>query len=72
MTTLLIDKHDVRVGDAIFFQGDFRTVSTKDIKRDPFMGLSIFGDTFRGGLEKVKVLDIRRTNPLGFFETGCK
>jgi hypothetical protein len=65
MKTLTIHKNDVRVGDAILFNGDFKTVSNKDIKEGGFFGRTIFGDSFRNGFDLVTVLDIRRSNPLG-------
>lgn len=65
MKTLLIDKKDVKIGDAVFHHGDFRTVCKKDITRDPLLGICIFGDSFMTGHKKVEVLDIRKTNPLG-------
>jgi hypothetical protein len=48
--------NDVAVGEAIFFKGKYRTVGKKDIKRNSFMGRSIFGDSFSSGHKLVKVL----------------
>jgi hypothetical protein len=39
----------IMAGDTIFHDGKDRTVSKKDIKRDDFMGISIFGDCYRLG-----------------------
>jgi hypothetical protein len=39
----------IRAGDTIFHDGKDMTVSKKDIKRDAFMGISIFGDSYRLG-----------------------
>lgn len=40
---------DVKVGDIIFHDGKWRTVGKKDIKEDPFMGRTIFGDSYQLG-----------------------
>lgn len=41
------------VGDVIFHDGADRTVCAKDIKHDPFMGRSIFGDCYHCGHKSV-------------------
>lgn len=52
---VLTDRDDVRVGDQVLCKdGNIRTVCSKDIKWDSFMGTSIFGDTYVLGREKVK------------------
>ena len=45
--------NDIQVGDVIQFHGKMATVCRNDIKYDPFMGRSIFGDTFCLGLTPV-------------------
>ena len=48
-------KDDIRVGDIILCKdGEMRTVCRNNIKYDSFMGLSLFGDTYKLGYEKVK------------------
>lgn len=47
---------DVRVGDTVFHDGKWRTVGKKDIKEDPFMGRTIFGDSYQLGY---KLLQLR-------------
>lgn len=41
-------------GDTIFYEGYWRTVSLSDVRYDPFMGHSVFGDSFRFGKTLVK------------------
>lgn len=51
-------KDEVQVGDAIKRNdGEFHTVCAKDIKRCPLMGVTIFGDSFKLGYERVEVLE---------------
>lgn len=50
-----IHKEDVQVGDTIICDdGVMRTVCQNNITRDSFMGILIFGSSYRLGLEKVK------------------
>ena len=58
----VVEKHvsEVRVGDEIWFDGHVRTVCKKDIGRDPFMGSSVFGDSFKLGTEPVKCFEAQR------------
>lgn len=51
----LVHKNEVKVGDAIMFNGKFRTVCAKDIQQCHFMGRTIFGDSFVLGRVKVEV-----------------
>lgn len=51
----LVDKEDINVGDAIICEdGIMRTVSRNNITRDSFMGLCIFGSSYKLGYQKVK------------------
>ena len=43
---------DIKVGDCIEHQGRLMTVCSKDIKKG-FMGLTIFGDSYRLGRQLV-------------------
>ena len=53
--TQLVHKNDIRVGDTILCKdGNLRTVCKNNIKYDSFMGLSIFGDSYMLGYEKVQ------------------
>lgn len=50
----LIDKEDIKIGDIILCNdGDNRTVCKNNIMNG-FMGLCLFGDSYRLGIEKVK------------------
>ena len=40
---------EVKVGDIVFHDGEWRTVGKKDIKEDPFMGRTLFGDSYQLG-----------------------
>lgn len=42
----------IKGGDTIVYNGKLKTVSFKDIKRSPFMGVTIFGDYFNIGYKK--------------------
>ena len=44
----------IKGGDTIKHDGQLRTVNEEFIKRDSFMGTSIFGDSYRSGTIKVK------------------
>jgi hypothetical protein len=46
---------EIRAGDTVIHQGQPRTVTRQDIKKCPFMGFSIFGDTYRTGKNPVTV-----------------
>jgi hypothetical protein len=43
----------IKASDTVFHDGETRTVCPKDIKQDAFMGVSIFGDTYRSGRQPV-------------------
>ena len=47
---------DIKAGDTVEHNGELRTVCNNNIKRDPFMGTSIFGDTYRCGTRPVVVV----------------
>ncbi len=44
----------IRAGDAIVHQGKVRTVSNNDFGESAFMGVTIFGDSYRLGTTTVK------------------
>lgn len=44
----MVHVSDIKVGDCIEHQGKLMTVCNKDIKRG-FMGITIFGDSYRSG-----------------------
>ena len=53
MKTELVDVCLIRVGDTIVHRGEIRTVSGNNIKRNRFMGTTLFGDSYRLGYKKV-------------------
>lgn len=48
----------VKAGDVILWDGKDRTVTPKDIKKDSFIGKTIFGDNWKGGHDPVYVKKI--------------
>lgn len=61
MTTEKVHISRIRIGDAIIHNGKERTVTGEFIKRDSFMGISIFGDTYHFGYKLVERV-IYKTN----------
>ena len=49
-----VHKEEIQAGDLIEFRNEVKTICKSNIKRDPFMGLTIFGDNYKGGKLKVK------------------
>lgn len=50
----LVDKEKIKIGDTILCEdGNIRTVCKNNISRG-FMGMCIFGNPYRLGIEKVK------------------
>ncbi len=56
---------DISPGDTILFHGEMKTVYKSSIKRDKFMGTSIFGDCYMGGRKLVEKVVIKRVMPDG-------
>ena len=54
---------DIKAGDTIFHNGHLKTVCGCNIKRDAFLGTSLFGDTYMGGRAMVSKADIFRALP---------
>jgi hypothetical protein len=49
----------IKAGDTIIYGGKVTTVSNNNIKRDKFMGITIFGDSYNLGYKLVtKVADL--------------
>ena len=59
-----VKKHidDIHVGDIIRWDNDDRTVGKNDIKRGGFHGTTIFGDSFRSGMDPILVLKVPNWN----------
>jgi hypothetical protein len=55
----------IRPGDAIEVNGGLRTVCNSDLHRSPFMGLTIFGDSYRCGTALVSLAVIDRAKATG-------
>ena len=53
---------EIKVGDIILHNNKCITVYTKNIKRDPFIGITIFGDSYNFGNKNVTVLE-----PIEYF-----
>ena len=58
---------DIQPGDTILLHGELKTVGKSNIKRDKFMGTSIFGDCFMGGIKPVEKVVIKRAMPGGLW-----
>lgn len=59
-----VDKELIRVGDAVYHDGKVQTVSPGDIRRGGFMGLTIFGDSYRLGRQKVKRVEFKKAEAI--------
>lgn len=55
---ILKDRDDIKPGDTILVDGSLKTVSKKDIKKDGVVGITIFGNSYRNGLDKVEYCEI--------------
>ena len=44
----------ISVGDTIEHNGYLRTISGNNIKKDSFMGVTLFGDSYNSGTKTVK------------------
>ena len=58
---------DIQPGDTILFHGNLKTVGKANIKRDPFIGRTIFGDSYMGGRNLVDKAVIKRAMPSGLL-----
>jgi hypothetical protein len=47
-------------GDTVMHNGEMKTVSFNNIKKDSFMGTSIFGDSYKLGTTKVKKIIFKK------------
>ena len=54
---------EIRPGDTILHaDGKIRTVCRNNVRRDSFMGISLFGDTYQLGTIPVKKIIIKSTS----------
>ena len=49
-----VHKDTINCGDMILFDGKIKTVCKKDIKYSEFMGITIFGNSFKLGYQLIK------------------
>lgn len=65
----IIETHitDIKHGDCIIENGVMVTVSSSHIKRDPFFGTTLRGDSYNGGRKAVLKAVIKRAMPNGTF-----
>ena len=65
----IVETHitDIKHGDCIIENGAMVTVSGSHIKRDPFFGTTLRGDSYNGGRKPVLKAEIKRAMPNGTF-----
>ena len=65
----IVETHitDIKHGDCIIENGALVTVSNSHIKRDPFFGTTLRGDSYSGGRKPVLKAVIKRATPNGAF-----
>ena len=65
----IVETHiaDIKHGDCIIENGAMVTVSNSYIKRDPFFGTTLHGDSYSGGRKPVLRVVIKRAMPNGAF-----
>lgn len=51
--------NDIKPGDTVLIGGELRTVTSRDIKHDAFMGRTLFGDSYNLGYNLVTVAVFR-------------
>ncbi|APC44949.1 hypothetical protein SH6_0080 [Shigella phage SH6] len=57
MKTKLVHKSEIKIGDTVVHNGELRTVGKESITKDEFMGLLLFGDSYRLGCKKVELVE---------------
>jgi len=57
MKTKLVHKSEIKIGDTVIHNGELRTVGEESISRDEFMGLLLFGDSYRLGCKMVELVE---------------
>ena len=56
MKTKMVHKSEVKIGDTVIHRGYLRTVGKETFGKDEFMGLTLWGDSYKLGQEKVEVI----------------
>jgi len=49
----IVSVSKIVAGNTVRINGELKTVSNKDLKHCPFFGATLFGDSFRKGVEKI-------------------
>lgn len=57
MKTKLVHKSEIKIGDTVVHNGELRTVGKESITKDEFMGLLLFGDSYRMGCKMVELVE---------------
>lgn len=50
----MVNIDTIKQDDVILHNGDIKTVSNNDIHYNPFMGITVFGDSYHSGYKLVK------------------
>lgn len=50
---------EVKAGDTILHNGEVKTVSGNNIKDNPFIGKTLFGDSYNLGYKQVQMVNFR-------------
>ena len=54
MKTEMVNKHEIKNGDTVVHNGELRTVCKRAFSNDDFMGLLLWGDSYRLGYKPVE------------------
>ena len=54
---------EIKPGDTVMIDGEMRTVGKDNIKTSTFMGITLFGDSYRLGTQPVQKVVIYRAMP---------
>lgn len=57
MKTKMIHKTEVKIGDTVIHNGELKTVGKETFGSDEFMGLLLWGDSYRCGYKKVELVE---------------
>ena len=56
MKIKMVHKSEIKVGDTVIHNGEVRTVGKETLGSDEFMGLLLWGDSYRLGNQNVKLV----------------
>ena len=54
MKTEMVNKREIKIGDTVVHNGELRTVCKRAFSIDEFMGLLLWGDSYRLGYKLVE------------------